>query len=130
VSTKTFHIGDLLCISHGYLVSRDHIGGVYNILNHMTEDELFTHQLPLACDAMKPDLLRQHPWLKDVPEPAEKLSTEADCVAWVAAIANVHGEWHGIASAPMAWGRHDPIQDFRNEYPDKELLVIEVDDET
>jgi hypothetical protein len=61
-----FHLGDLLSISDGRLLSPEHIGGVYKILNHMTGDNLMTHQLPLACDAMLPELLTQHPWLKDV----------------------------------------------------------------
>lgn len=125
MTAKRFHIGDLLSVSTGCLVSNDHIGGVYNILNHMTEDELYTHQLPLACDAMKPELLQQHPWLKDVAKPTQKLSTEADCVAYVASVANVHGEWHDIESAPLAWGAHDMLQDFHNQWPDKKVIVVD-----
>lgn len=119
--TKTFHIGDVLSISHGYLVSRDHIGGVYNILNHMTGDELMTHQLPLACDAVKPDLLEQHPWLKDVADPGS-LSDEAACVAWVESVADQYGAWHEIESCPLSWGQHNPIADFVNQYPGKPVI--------
>lgn len=127
MATKSFHIGDLLSISTGLLVSHDHIGGVYNILNHMTEDDLFTHQLHLACDAMKPELLLQHPWLKEVEKPAEKLNGEAEVYTWVASIANVHGEWHDVESAPLAWGQHDMLQDFKNQWPDKEIVTVQVD---
>jgi hypothetical protein len=129
VSTKTFHIGDLLTISHGYLVSREHIGGVYKILNHMTDDDLMTHQLPLACDAVKPDLLEQHPWLKDVADPGE-LNGEAECVTWVASVAGVHGEYHDIESRPLSWGKHNPIVDFANLYPDKPIIGVAVPDES
>lgn len=127
MTAKSFHLSDILSISTGYLVSREHIGGVYKILGHMTEDELYTHQLPLACDAMKPELFQQHPWLKDVPEPAEKLSTEADCIAYVASVANVHGEWHDIESAPLAWGKHDMLQDFKNQFPGKPVITVHTD---
>jgi hypothetical protein len=61
--TKKFHIGDVLSITTGLLVSPDHIGGVYNILNYMTRDNLFTHQLGRAADECKPYLLKQFPWL-------------------------------------------------------------------
>lgn len=125
MSTKSFHLGDILSISTGYLVSNGHIGGVYNILNHMTGDDLYTHQLPLACDAMKPELFQQHPWLADVEKPTEKLSTEADCIAYVASVADVHGEWHDIESAPQAWGTHDMLQDLKNQCPDKQVIVID-----
>jgi hypothetical protein len=61
--TKKFHIGDVLSITTGLLVSPDHIGGVYKILNYMTRDSLFTHQLGRASDECKPYLLKQFPWL-------------------------------------------------------------------
>ena len=61
--TKKFHIGDVLSITTGLLVSPDHIGGVYQILNYMTRDNLFTHQLGRAADECKPYLLKQFPWL-------------------------------------------------------------------
>ena len=125
MSTKRFHISDILSISTGCLVSNDHIGGVCKILNHMTGDNLFTHQIPLACDAVKPDLLQQFPWLKVIPKPT--LSGEAECVTWVASIADVHGEWHEVESAPLAWGKHDMLQDFKNQWPDKPIITIEVD---
>jgi len=39
---------------------------VYGILNYMTGDNLFTHQLPRASREMLPVLLEQHPQLKDI----------------------------------------------------------------
>jgi hypothetical protein len=58
-----FHLGDVLSITHDRLVSPSHIGGVYQILNYMTGDDLMTHQLPRAARQCKPELLRQHPQL-------------------------------------------------------------------
>lgn len=127
MTTKTFHISDLLSIAPGILVSRDHIGGVYNILNHLTGDNLMTHQLPLASEAVMPDLLAQHPWLKEIAAPELRLNGEAECAAWVASIAAVHGEWHEVEAAPLAWGKHDPLLDLRNEYPNTPVIVIGVD---
>lgn len=125
MSTETFHLSDLLSIYSGYLVSREHIGGVYKILNHMTGDDLMTHQLPLACDAVKPDLLEQHPWLAEVAAP-EKLSGEAECITWVASVAEKYGEYHEVAACPSSWGQHDPISDFTNQYPNTPIIGVTI----
>lgn len=60
---KLFHISDILSITTGRLVSTRHIEGVYDILNFMTHDNLFTHQLGRASDECKPQLLKQYPQL-------------------------------------------------------------------
>jgi len=46
MATKDFHISDILSITDGRLVSTRHMDGIYEILNFMTGDNLFTHQLP------------------------------------------------------------------------------------
>jgi len=63
---KQFHISGVLSVTTGHLVSPRHMDGIYDILNFMTGDNLFTHQLPRASDECKPYLLKQHPQLKDV----------------------------------------------------------------
>ena len=60
---KEFHLGDVLSITTGRLVSSRHIDGVYDILNFMTGDNLFTHQLPRASRECEPYLLMQFPQL-------------------------------------------------------------------
>src|SRR3989344_6645903 len=63
MQTKEFHLGDVLSITTGRLVSPRHIDGVYDILTFMTGDTLFTHQLPRASDECKPYLVKQFPQL-------------------------------------------------------------------
>lgn len=63
---KDFDLGDILSITTGRLVSPRKIGGVYDILNYMTGESLFTHQLVRASKTCKPELLRQHPQLADI----------------------------------------------------------------
>src|SRR3990167_2376272 len=63
MQTKQFHLGDVLSITTGRLVSPRHIDGVYDILNFMTGDNLFTHTLPRASDECKPYLVAQFPQL-------------------------------------------------------------------
>jgi hypothetical protein len=66
METKEFHLGDILSITTERLVSSSHMGGVYDILNFMTGDNLFTHQLPRAGRECKPYLLEQLPQLGGV----------------------------------------------------------------
>jgi hypothetical protein len=66
MQTKKFHLGDVLSVTTGRLVSPRHMDGVYDILNFMTGDNLFTHQLPRASDECKPHLLAQFPQLAEV----------------------------------------------------------------
>jgi hypothetical protein len=74
---RTFDLGDVLSITTEILVSPRHIGGVYDILGYMTGESLFTHQLPRAADACRPELLRQHPQLASVVVPEQ-------CDDWMA----------------------------------------------
>jgi len=62
-TTKTFDISDVLSITTERLVSSRHMDGVYDVLNFMTGENLFTHQLVRASKVCKPELLRQFPVL-------------------------------------------------------------------
>lgn len=67
--TKEFHLGDVLSITTGYLVSPRHMGGVYDILNWMTGESLYTHQLPRVTREAAPVLLAALPQLAPVEVP-------------------------------------------------------------
>jgi len=66
---RAFHIGDVLSITTGKLVSLRHIEGIYDILGFMTGENLMTHQLPRACREVATEILRQHPDLAAVSAP-------------------------------------------------------------
>lgn len=68
MNTRTFDIGDVLSITTDYLVSERGMEGVYDILNFLTGDNLFTHQLPRASQEMRPVILKQHPNLEAIPD--------------------------------------------------------------
>ncbi len=61
---RKFDLGTVLSITTGVLLTN--IGNVYEILNYMTGDNLFTHQLPRASRECEPVILRQHPQLAEV----------------------------------------------------------------
>lgn len=56
---KTFTLGEVLSITTGKLLCD--MDGVYEILNHLTGDNLYTHQLPRASRHCKPFILAQLP---------------------------------------------------------------------
>lgn len=62
---QAFALAQILSITTGRLLCED-IGAVYDILNYMTGDNLFTHQLPRASDEARPAILAQHPELADL----------------------------------------------------------------
>jgi hypothetical protein len=63
VKTKTFNLGAVLSISQDRLVAEDGVDALYQILNWMTGDNLYTHQLPRAMRECRPYLLRWFPEL-------------------------------------------------------------------
>lgn len=56
---EKFEIATVLSITHECLLTD--ISSVYKVLNFMTGDKLFTHQLPRARDFVRPFLFHQHP---------------------------------------------------------------------
>lgn len=87
---REFDLGDILSITTGKLVSPRHIDGIYDILNYMTGDNLFTHQLPRAMEECQGPLFKQHPQLAEVetPEFAGKESVEV----WLILAKDLYGE--------------------------------------
>lgn len=104
-------LADLLSVSTGRLLSHDHMGGVYRVLNFLTGDSLMTHQLPAACEAMRPVLLEQLPWLAEVVPPAE--ATNDEVLAWRDWAEVEYGEAFEVTAPPSSiWGEHDAVQEL------------------
>lgn len=60
---RLFTLGQILNITTGIFCTRD-FGDVYDILNFLTQDDLYTTQLGNAKDETVPYILEQHPALK------------------------------------------------------------------
>jgi hypothetical protein len=123
-------LGDVLTITTGALVSRDHMDGVYRILNYMTGDNLFTHQLPRAMDEARPVILAQHPWLASIASPVFPDGvTAGDVYAWLDAMEAEHGAT--VDLEPMAPEDHthiDPISELGlMGVPAVRVVVVETD---
>lgn len=89
--SKNFHIGDILSITTEKLVSPRKIKAVYEILNFMTGEDIFTHQLSDFADICKPFLIQQMPWLAEIT--AEEVNEE-NWESWLTDIGKKYGEMH------------------------------------
>lgn len=120
--TRHFHIGDILSVTTGRLVSPRLMGGIYDILNYMTGDDLYTHQLPRAMRECKPALLAQHPHLAWA-----KLGeiTPENHAARLAELAATYGET--LPVTPLAGGAHerrDPVEELADMLPDTPIIAV------
>lgn len=107
MATKQFHLGDVLSVTTGVLCSPERMGGVYAILNFMTNDDLYTHQLPRAADECKPYLLKQFPQLAAVD--ASNVN-EKNVWSWLGEQIARFGERFDVSPIPL--NDHDVIDPF------------------
>jgi len=124
MQTKKFHLGDILSITTGRLVSPRHMDGVYEILNFLTGDNLLTHQLPRASHECKPYLLQQFPQLAEVD--ASSVNTE-NYKQWLSEQVAKYGEEFEVKPIPK--GAHqfkDPIVEAAEIIGSKKKKIIVV----
>lgn len=104
---KRFDISDVLSITHERLVSTRHMTGVYEILNHLTGESLFTHALPRAARVCAPVLLKRFPAL--AADSAAHVDT-TNWREWLAEMRAKHGDSFDIE--PLSPGEYkalDPL---------------------
>lgn len=109
-AAREFPLDEILTVSTGRLVAMRHMDAVYDVLNFLTSDNLFTHQLPRAMDSCKPSVLAQHPDLAeiDVPDFGEHVLTELP--RWLEAMKAKYGVTRVLV--PVAeWEHRDPVEE-------------------
>jgi len=115
---RKFHLGDVLSVTTGCLVSPRGIDGVYDILNFMTGDSLFTHQLVRAAEVAAPVLLARFPQLAKVVRPSfvfPKGTTQEEMEAMVLAWVMEQGFDMELPIEPLAGGKYvsmDPVTEL------------------
>lgn len=135
MSAKPFNLSDVLSITTGRLVSFRHMEGVYDILNHMTGDKIYTHQLGRAIEACRPSILADHPWLAEIGGRLEALITAlpdgADVmlelrpffVDLMRAVGS--SDINVLPLAPGIWLEIDPIAEAAAMFGDDKIIVVE-----
>lgn len=121
MNTREFHLGDILSITTGRLVSLRHMDGVYEILNFLTGDNLFTHQLPRAYREMRPRLLAQHPDLAEVD--ASDVTPE-NHRQWINEQITRYGEMRSVRPEQQFHEVRDPVAEAEEMMgPDRVILA-------
>lgn len=122
--TRKFHLGDVLTVTTGLLVSPGHVAAVHEMLDYMTGDVLMTHQLPRSMDECKPELLRQHPQLAAVLVP-EEFEGKADVLAWLDEQVCTYGEHLDVAPLnPEDHTRVDPLAELAMKAPHMTVIPV------
>lgn len=138
---KDFHISDIISVTTGRLVSSRHIEGIYDILNFMTEDNLFTHQLPRAMKDCEPSLRRQFPQLfPDQPVMSkclQELDNQREGIngkdltkainEWVECVRITFGLPEHLQVEPLHTGEHqeiDPIQELEEKIGKDRVVAV------
>ena len=126
MSTKRFHIGDIIRVIDGRLVSLNHIDGIYDILNWMTDDNLFTHQLPRAYDECAPTLREAFPDLVGIEIPP--ISSMEDVQAWMAELEAQGVEmWREVPKVKANdHARIDPVLELQHMVGAEKVITVEV----
>lgn len=126
--TKDFHIGDILSVTTGRLVSPRHIGGVYDILGWMVGESLMTHQLPRVSRECEPHLKAQHPDLNEIVVP-DSVNSEESLLFWLAEQTERYGVTRPVRRLPAAdHTQIDPLAEIAMMRPDLPIISIEVPD--
>lgn len=121
--SRDFHLGDILSVTHDRLLSPRLIAGVYDILNFMTGDNLYTHQLPRACRECKPHLLQQHPQLAQID--ASSVTAE-NWQAWLAEQVSAFGETLPVSPLPEhAHEFIDPVSELAEIVHPSKIITVD-----
>lgn len=128
-NARTFHLGDILSVTTGRLVSPTHMTGISKLLDHLTSDNVFTHQIPRVVRECQPSLLAQHPDLSHVEVP-EEFTGQEHVETWLAAQVARFGEF--LPVAPLDAGEHafvNPVEELAS-LTDAPVIVVLADDPT
>jgi hypothetical protein len=134
---QNFHLGDILTVSTGKLLSLDGIGGLYKILSFMTGTEIYTHQIPRATEACRPEIRRQHPFLESgemqyangmliemLKTPSGKREPEMLVRGWLCKLTAQFGETFPVWPLPPGlYEPKDPVDEAVEMFGDDRVLT-------
>lgn len=95
---------------------------VYVIMDFLTGDKLFSHQLPRAFHACEGWVKQQCPWLSELDESSCSPETWRE---WLAAAELAHGKEHELLPLPPGqWKSVDPVKEGVELMEDKSRVLV------
>lgn len=123
MDTKEFSTADVMSTVTGVLVSQ--ISGVYEVLNWMTGESVFTHQLPRISREARPVLVAAHPLLQQAIDEREQVNHE-NYKEWLRTWEDRYGPTIAVPKFTAATHEHiDPMSELAEKvHPDKIIPVV------
>ena len=118
MTTESVALGDILSVTTGYLVSRDHMDGVYRVCDFMSGSPNFTHRLPATAEKVTPAIFAQHPFLEDIEVPEDRMTDEESVLAWLAEQEALYGT-HLDLTPMEGFVRTNPLTDLAEMLEDR-----------
>lgn len=123
MATKEFPTCDVLSTVTGRLVGK--MGGIYEVLNWMTGESVFTHQLPRISKEARPVVVAAHPALQQAVDEAEQV-TQENWKEWLQTWEDRYGPTIAVPKfGADAHERIDPMSELAEKvHPDKIIPVV------
>lgn len=143
-NTKSFPLRVVLTVTTGRLLTEpkgphdNGIGALYELLNWITGDNLFTHQLPRAGRAARPWLLKCFPELIPVNASMGNLDEwiqrdntggQEGIKMWLAELKLLFPglrEFYDVAPMPEGWTTIDPLIEAESMFSKDKIIAVEV----
>lgn len=122
MDTKEFATRDVLSTVTGMLMGD--IGGVYEVLNWMTGESVFTHQLPRISREAVPVVLAMHPTLQQAIDEADQVR-EDNALAWRTTWENRYGPTIAVPKFTAdTHERIDPMSELAEHVHPDNIIII------
>ncbi|MER9665496.1 hypothetical protein [Mesorhizobium sp. M0203] len=122
MTTKEFPTCDVLSTITGILMGP--IGGVYEVLNFMTGEDVFTHQIPRISREATPVVLKLHPQLEATITEAEQV-TQENYLTWLATWEERYGKTITVPQMTIAeHERIDALSELAEKVSPDKIVVV------
>ena len=130
--TRRFHIGDILSITTGRLVSPRGVEGIYDILGYMTDDSPYTTQLGRFAEECLPYLEQQlGETIKPYSEVPEEIKDNLSLYKWLLGVSEKMGDDPFLKVDKIGEDNHavmDPVTELELDHgPDMSKKIIKID---
>jgi len=121
---EIFSLGQVLTITTGKILCS--ASEAKEILSYMTNDTIYTHQMSRALRECQPELLKQHPQLRDIVVP--QLNSRDEYLEWLYELSEIHGK--DLVVEPLMVHVHkDSVEELKEMAPHMMIEIIDVDKE-
>ena len=122
--TKTFPVDAVMSTVTGILVAESGIGCVYEVLNWMTGESVYTHQIPRISREAVPVMLALYPDMQAAIDEAEQVNAD-NWRDWLAIWKARYGEQIAVPVMNIAeHERIDPMSELVEKVSPDRILII------